>query len=71
MNVPFDAEAPDKNTRHRTGNTTTSNAMKQGSRRKPPQKANGICEAVSRPAMRFVPIKSVEQQAVLCLHRNG
>lgn len=31
--------------------------------------AEAICEAVSRPTMRFVPIKSVEQQAVLCLHR--
>lgn len=31
--------------------------------------AEAICEAASRPAMRFVPIKSSEQQAVLCLHR--
>jgi transposase len=31
--------------------------------------AAGICEAVSRPQMRFVPIKSVEQQAVLAVHR--
>ena len=31
--------------------------------------AEAICEAVSRPAMRFVPVKSVEQQAVLILHR--
>src|SRR6266705_4581170 len=28
-----------------------------------------ICEAVARPNMRFVPIRSVEQQAVLSLHR--
>lgn len=28
-----------------------------------------ICEAVSRPSMRFVPIKSEEQQAMLMLHR--
>jgi transposase len=28
-----------------------------------------ICEAVTRPRMRFVPIKSLEQQAVLSLHR--
>jgi hypothetical protein len=27
------------------------------------------CEAVARPNMRFVPIKNVEQQAVLALHR--
>ena len=31
--------------------------------------AEAICEAVSRPAMRFVPVKSAEQQAILCLHR--
>ena len=31
--------------------------------------AEAICEAVSRPNMRFVPIKSVEQQSVLSLHR--
>lgn len=32
--------------------------------------AEAICEAVTRPTMRFVPIKSVEQQAVLMLHRT-
>lgn len=31
--------------------------------------AEAICEAVRRPNMRFVPVKSVEQQAVLSLHR--
>lgn len=31
--------------------------------------AEAICEAVGRPNMRFVPIKNVEQQAVLTLHR--
>jgi transposase len=31
--------------------------------------AEAICEAVGRPNMRFVPAKSVEQQAVLSLHR--
>lgn len=31
--------------------------------------AAAICEAVTRPQMRFVPIKEVEQQATLCLHR--
>jgi transposase len=31
--------------------------------------AEAICEAVTRPSMRFVPLKSVEQQAVLALHR--
>ena len=31
--------------------------------------AEAICEAVARPNMRFVPIKNVEQQAVLALHR--
>jgi transposase len=31
--------------------------------------AEAICEAVTRPTMRFVPIKNVEQQAVLAVHR--
>jgi transposase len=31
--------------------------------------AEAICEAVSRPSMRFVPVKTVEQQALLTLHR--
>ena len=31
--------------------------------------AAAICEAASRPAMRFVPVKSVEQQSMLCVHR--
>jgi transposase len=30
--------------------------------------AEAICEAVGRPNMRFVPLKSVEQQAVLAIH---
>ena len=31
--------------------------------------AAAICEAASRPTMRFVPVKSVEQQSMLCVHR--
>jgi transposase len=31
--------------------------------------AEAICEAVGRPNMRFVPVKNVEQQAALSLHR--
>jgi transposase len=31
--------------------------------------AEAICEAVTRPNMRFVPVKSLEQQALLTLHR--
>src|SRR5688500_13924915 len=31
--------------------------------------AEAICEAVGRPNMRFVPVKTVEQQALLTLHR--
>jgi transposase len=31
--------------------------------------AEAICTAVARPNMRYVPIKTLEQQAVLCLHR--
>jgi transposase len=32
--------------------------------------AEAICEAVARPTMRFVPVKSLEQQAALALHRT-
>ena len=31
--------------------------------------AEAICEAVTRPSMRFVPVKSAERQGVLVLHR--
>ena len=31
--------------------------------------AQAICEAVTRPSMRFVPVKSLEQQALLAIHR--
>ena len=31
--------------------------------------AEAICEAVTRPNMRFVPVKTAEQQALLALHR--
>ena len=32
--------------------------------------AAAICEAVTRPSMRFVPIKSAEQQSTLAVHRT-
>jgi transposase len=32
--------------------------------------SEAICEAVTRPTMRFVPIKTAEQQSVLMLHRT-
>jgi transposase len=32
--------------------------------------AEAICEAIQRPTMRFVPAKSIDQQAVLTLHRS-
>ena len=31
--------------------------------------AAAICEATSRPQMHFVPVKSIEQQSMLCVHR--
>ena len=31
--------------------------------------AAAICEAASRPHMHFVPVKSIEQQSMLCVHR--
>jgi transposase len=32
--------------------------------------AEAICEAVTRPTTRFVPVKSVEQQSAAILHRS-
>jgi transposase len=32
--------------------------------------AAAICEAVTRPNMRFVPVKEEHQQIILCLHRT-
>src|SRR5690242_21674639 len=32
--------------------------------------AAAICEAVTRPTVRFVPVKTVDQQSVLTLHRS-
>jgi transposase len=31
--------------------------------------AEAICEAVTRPTMRFVPIKTIDQQSILAVHR--
>ena len=31
--------------------------------------AAAVCEAASRPGMHFVPVKSIEQQSMLCVHR--
>jgi transposase len=31
--------------------------------------AAAICEAASRPTMRFIPVKSIGQQSMLCVHR--
>jgi len=32
--------------------------------------AEAICEAVQRPTMRFVPVKTIEQQSILATHRT-
>ena len=32
--------------------------------------AEAICEAASRPSMRFVPVKTMEKQTVATLHRS-
>src|SRR5258708_2533134 len=32
--------------------------------------AEAICEAVKRPSMRFVPVKTAEQQSALLMHRG-
>src|SRR4029453_8491061 len=40
-------------------------------RNKPdPADAEAICEAVGRPTMRFVPVKTADQQAAVLLHRG-
>ena len=31
--------------------------------------AAAICEAASRPKMRYIPVKSIDQQSMLCVHR--
>ena len=31
--------------------------------------AAAVCKAASRPTMHFVPVKTVEQQSMLCIHR--
>ncbi len=38
--------------------------------RKPTNDAEAICEAATRPSMRFVAVKTVDQQAVLMLHKT-
>ena len=47
------------------GKSPTSAAVRSGLSRG----AEAICEAVGRPNMRFVPIKTMDQQGVLSLHR--
>jgi len=42
--------------------------LKQGAKNDP-NDAAAICEAVSRPHMRFVPQKTIEQQDLQCIHR--
>ena len=37
--------------------------------RKPTNDAEAICEAVTRPTMRFVPVKSAKRQAALLEHK--
>jgi transposase len=32
--------------------------------------AEAVCEAMTRPGMRLVPVKSMEQQATLALHKT-
>ena len=46
---------------YRTGGNSTKNDRND---------ARAICEAAGRPHVRFVPIKSIDQQAVLLVHRR-
>lgn len=43
--------------------------MEGGSAKNDATDAAAICEAASRPSMRFVPVKTCEQQGVMSLHR--
>ena len=45
-------------------------AIRQAAKKNDAADAEAICEAVTRPNMRFVPVKSEEQQGVLVLHRS-
>lgn len=38
--------------------------------KKPAADTAAICDAATRPSMRFLPLKSEHQQATLCLHRT-
>lgn len=53
------------------GRIVVQKALKRHVRRQKNDAADAaaICEAVTRPSMRFVPIKTEEQQATLMLHR--
>ena len=46
-----------------------SPATRLQSQKNDPNDAAGLCEAVARPRMRSVPVKSVTQQEVQALHR--
>ena len=48
-------------------------SVSNGLRRSPEHDAadaEAICEAVGRPTMRFVPVKTADQQAAVLLHRG-
>ena len=47
-------------------------AVREALREEPEERrkdAEAICEAMSRPTMRFVPVKNVEQQDIQAIHR--
>ena len=47
----------------------TPRRMQSKSGRNDANDAAAICEAASRPQMRFVPVKTLDQQGMLCVHR--
>lgn len=48
---------------------TTPYRMQGKSGKNDANDAAAICEAASRPQMRFVPVKTLDQQGMLCVHR--
>jgi transposase len=64
-------QTPRARTRGPPDSTPVCRALPQGGARvkNDARDAEAICEAASRPQMRFVPVKSPAQQSVLVLHR--
>ncbi len=75
--APFFAQLPQRQAdgaqARRTGSCVDSAGAGRAARTTPPMPPPGtcqrLCEAVQRPNMRFVPVKKVDQQSRLMVHR--